>query len=256
MANVTDAAPAASPTTASTVVVVKERRKLPGFVRVREHVNCFYFWPVAVVALAFYPLVSFGLADLKVAGWWMISTLAVSMLASTVNLGRTMTIILIFAFLGVGGVVWGAEAKGYYVLQTLGRYLRSVAPSYEAGLCGWIGALGAVFFLYSQGHAWLIGRWKLGHNGFEHVSVGKRGRIIPRAGRTVQTEYPDLLKAILGFGAGDIKIRTGNAGRDLEAVIKNVPFLWFKDNRIQEVLESVSTVNREDDEVAANETLG
>ena len=224
------------------------RKRLPDFVRVNEHQDCIYLWPLMLIPLLLNPAMAWGLIDAKTAAWFALSVIALSLTAATVKLERMMAIV--FALILVILAISTVAAEGYKipVLTMVGGALRSVAPQYEPYFGGWLGGIGLFFFLLSQGFAFFEGRWKLGRNGFENIKVGRGGGVKARAGRNVSYEFGDPLKRVLGFGAGDIIVSVGDR---VEFTMRNVFFLSRKSEVVDQILASLSTVRADEDFVAA-----
>lgn len=215
---------------------------LPEHVKVWEHTNSVFWWPVAVLPPILWGLLSLGWVGDQMAAWWFIGILAMSMLAVSVNLSLTMSIIVLL----VVGISWIsillAEAKMHiFIFAPIGQFLSSLDIHYNVALGNIIGSIAAFLFFWSIGHAKVDGRWHFRQNDFEHFRAMTGDGSKARAGKTIRTQYRDLLKLALGFGCGNIVILSGTASDKVEVEINNIFFLFHRWRKIATLISSMRT---------------
>lgn len=249
MANVEVAAGAAP----KVVVAAQPMRKknLPEFVKIWEHERGIFLWPIWFTSLNLWWLMSLGWVSSGTAGWWFLVVSAISILGANINVGRMMFAFIMFTITIVALVMWvvglTTEMTPYH---TLGNFLHGLDMSYNPTFGLGLGAVALIAFLWSMSTAQVDGRWHFGSNDFEHFRAGIGEGSTPRAGRTMRAEYHDVLKFLLGFGAGNIRILVGARGKEEEAKIENVFFLvrrW----KVVSLLASSTNVTQRDIMAAA-----
>ena len=67
-----------------------------------------------------------------------------------------------------------------------------------------------------------------------------------RAGKQLRAEYPSILKALVGFGAGDLVVRDTNGDRVLLRIC-DVPLLFFRFRSIERRLKTYMVTEEEED---------
>ena len=76
--------------------------------------------------------------------------------------------------------------------------------------------------------------------------LGERDVATPRLGKQLRAEYPSVLRALFGLGAGDLVVRDANGDRVLMK-INDVPFLYFRFVYLERKFRAYPSVEHEDE---------
>lgn len=247
MSNATAADRVATPPTAH---AVKARLALPEHVKVWEHTNSVFWWPMVLLPPVLWGLLSLGWISDSAAAWWFIGTLAISMLAVSVNLSLLMSVLVLVVVFAAWISILFAELKWkLFLFDWIGAFLGSLDIHYNVALGNIVAFVAGLLLFWSIMHARFEGRWHFRQNDFEHFRAMASDGSKARAGKTIRAQYRDLLKLVLGFGGGNIVILSGTVGDRVEVEISNVFFLAHRWKVIQKLISSTRT--NQMDEIAA-----
>lgn len=248
-----DTSVAAVPAATRPAAPTKKRVELPEFVRVWELTNSIFWWPVALVPWILWGLMSLGWIGDETAAWWFLGVLAISMLATSENLSMTMSIIIILLLLLIAPSLYFLKHElDWQIGHAVSHFLSGLGIHYNAMFGNVVACLAGALVFKSISHAKIEGRWHFRQNDFEHFRALASDGSKARAGKTIRAQYPDVLKMLLGFGAGNIVILSGTVGDKVEVEIKNVFFLFSRYRIILKLISS-TRVNPMDEVVAAQQ---
>jgi hypothetical protein len=132
------------------------------------------------------------------------------------------------------------DLKHLTMLSGVGRYLRYLHPSLDAGFAAVVSWLLLIPWVGALFHSFSRGRKTFSPNSIEEWYLGEGREITDRSGLKFRSRYRDLFETALGFGAGDLEAVDGN-----QQVVKrweNILFLALLWKRLDLILHQRAAV--------------
>jgi hypothetical protein len=160
---------------------------------------------------------------------------------------------LLFDVSSIKALLWGGiscfawvlslyleDLKHLTMLSGVGRHLRLLHPSLDAGFAALVSWLLLIPWIGALLHSFSRGRKTFSPNSIEEWYLGEGREITDRAGLKFRSRYRDLFETALGFGAGDLEAVDGN-----QQVVKrweNILFLALRWRRLDLILHQRAAV--------------
>lgn len=199
-----------------------------------------YTWPILVVGFVGWLLVGWGWADPAVMGWVWIFTLLVVLITLGTDIHRDSAVVWL---LGIGLILaLGALLNAKYqipVLHNIYQHFSDMKVAFDRGTAIALTELLAIVHLIILIQAVFDGRHEISSRELTHRRLLRASEAWPLTINRVRLEWPDLLEMITLFGAGHLVV----IDQDRKEVmrIRNIPFLWFFRERINNVLDVMAT---------------
>lgn len=168
--------------------------------------------------------------------WLWGSTLFVVILTLGVHVNRNVS----FFWAVLGSAIWLLgiylrDLRGFTPLAGLSQFVADPNPPYPRHAALVLSAALLVPYLIRWAGALVDEKWVLTHYEVERRRSFSQRESLPRGGLTIDAQYNDMLKFILGFGGGSLRVldREGNILREIRWVF----FLPRVRQRIDEIVE-------------------
>jgi hypothetical protein len=169
-----------------------------------------------------------------------------------VNRDQGFVILLVVLLIWISGLY--SKSQGWFnYLGVLHRFFAGLQMSMEEGLPIFISTILSVWLFVRLILVYFNNRWRVTHKAFEHIMVGRSENKILHYDSSIKYNFRDILKFVLGFGAGSIDIYERHEGHD--RLIQPIPNVWklaWKIRRINVFVETLG-VTEEPDQIQPEE---
>lgn len=185
--------------------------------------------------------------------WVYITILMTSFVAVGFDVRRNLAIgwLLFVALCWVGGLYLN-EAFEIPVLSQLKRLLAGLDARIEPGFMHAMSVLVSVGLVGVLINVFLNHRWRITANELHLFRRGDMEDAITRGAKRLSVEYPDVFELLL-LGAGHVVVRDSRGKEEIRR-IPRVPFLVFRENKLDQIAEAWAVTNI--NESAVNEEEG
>jgi hypothetical protein len=208
-------------------------------VRFIAYPKLLFVWPIILMGLLFWPLMQWHWVDPSTLGWIYLLVVLFVILTLGVDIDRNHAVfwaVVCIAIWLLGLVL--KDRAGITVFGNIYNFFRSLDVTYSQGFGLSLSIILLVPFLLMFGWARLNDRWRITHNEFEHYSFGRMDDSLGRGAKTIRTEYPDVLEALLGL-AGTLIVLNATGQQELRR-IPHVMFLPLVRAKLNLVLEKMA----------------
>lgn len=229
--------------------------------QLHEHEVVFYTYPKLLFV---WPLILSGFLFWFLGKWSDPETLAwiwgIVLILTTLTIGIDLNRnVAAFWFVVIGlcwlSIIYLRDVKGFTIFGTIYRFFADLNPAYSGSLGLIISIVLAIPYAIMIVWTRVNDKWRITHNEFEHIALGRADDSLGRGAKRVRSSYPDFLEFVLCL-AGDLIVYDA-MGRRVLRTIPHVPFLPMVRKKINRILEMTAvTVEHEgviDDEEAAAE---
>ena len=195
-------------------------------------------WPLIVLGYFFWITQSAPWFSPEATGWIWLTTLGVIFIALGTDIGIAYLLVigLVLALVTVC-IKYANNLLGWTIFIQIGEAFSRLAPQFSPDLGLAASIFLTILYVIMIINAKVNDRLEMDNNVFSWVKILRKTNSFPRAGRSVNWEFPDIFAMILGLGAGNLEI----VYQGHYYYVTNVPFLLFRLHWIKKILEAVQT---------------